>query len=189
MRTDFGKALIGTVKKYSDGTGYDRFSILLAWRRAAGDKLSKNAVISRIEGKTIFLVCKSAVWCSEIENVYKEELIRRINEYAEKDVVNDLRCTSRGFSRIKKDVYGPVEPRRIKNLDKTKISERDSEIAEKNAEAVEDPELRKKVKRTLLRYKKAEKIKSEAGARPCKVCGALTDKGDYCPFCDPEKKL
>ncbi|MBP5717658.1 MAG: DUF721 domain-containing protein [Abditibacteriota bacterium] len=187
MRSDFGKALTDTVKKYS-GDGYDRFAVLFAWRRAAGDKLSKNAVISKIEGKTVFLVCKNSVWCSEIENVYKEELIRRINDTVGAEAVTDIRCTSKGFSRIKKDIYCTPESRRIKNLDKTKIDERDSEMAEKASAAVENDELRNKIKRTLIRYKKADKVKEAEGARRCKGCGALTFDGEYCIFCR-EKNL
>ena len=181
---NINSVLLRTIRRFSSPETYNKYLILVNWKLAVGEHISSVTAIQKIDNGILFVACKSAPWCSEIETVYKEEIIKRLNERAGKEVVKDIRCSSRGFYRLKRSVPKKEEETEVKNIDSIFISDNEVKSAEKIAASAGNEKLKEIIQRAMINNKKLQSVKKMDGWKKCELCGALhKEKGKFCPSC------
>lgn len=130
------------MRDYGLGAKADEYKILRIWDRAVGDKISSHAQPKMLIRGVLTVAVDSPAWMQQL-TFYKEDLIDRINNGIEKDVITDIHF------RI-----GKVEKNRFKNTDsrlKTDITPLQSEKIEGYLEPVKDPEVREIIKGAITK--------------------------------------
>jgi hypothetical protein len=128
------------------------------WAEIVGPNIAGASMADRIQNGILYVCCKSSTWANEL-SFHKEHIIKQLNSAAGSKIVTDIRFTSRGYRKVvqaRKD-EGTV----LRGLDKIKIDDEASKLAEKVASVASSPELAAKIQKAVLTSKRLEKVRSE----------------------------
>ena len=64
--------------------------IFLYWKKIVGEKLSHHTRPLKIRAKTLTVVVDSSAWLFELENQYKEMIIKKIDHILGADLIKDI---------------------------------------------------------------------------------------------------
>ena len=160
-------------------------SVIFNWTNIVGKSNAAKIKPLRISYKNLFVSCSDSSWKSAMY-AYKSEFIRKINEYAKKDLVEDIIFTnvpqkpkfttnSRGV-----DVPLPQQVNLKQEIRKIVLTEVELEEIRKSCECIEVEELREAAFKASVSQMRLDKYRRKNGWHDCPICGLI---------CPPEDKI
>mgnify|MGYP002754620584 FL=1 len=153
------------------------------WHDIMGEMVARRVSAVYVKDRKLFLYAPDAVWKNEMR-MSAPEIVQRVNNYAGGRMVCEIAFTRRARAEIPDeegtDTETPAAYARA--VKKTGLS--DAEIARgaSIADAAEDVELGKRIRRAYQVSRKARRLKESRGYTPCPSCGRLIE-GTHCHDC------
>jgi predicted nucleic acid-binding Zn ribbon protein len=159
------------------------------WEEVVGPLLASVTEVEKVIGGSELVVrAKNSVWANEL-TLLKGDILQRLNRALGEPTITDIRFKANGLtpaapaSLSRKASVTPCAA----DLDGIPIGAEEESRISAIAEAVEDDELRAKIRRSLIRAAQSTLWKQTHGWRPCESCGAQTPPTAadpiLCDFC------
>ena len=158
--------------------------ILLNWRQIVGEEIAAHTKPGKISRHVLTIAANNAVWAHHLSTL-KEEIIAKINAFAEEKAVSDLKFQAgyfRNDQNNEKNGEGEEPPTitwREASLDRSEAKAVDLMV-----DPLDDDMLRGKFKRLLGKDLALKKARRRHDWQPCKQCGVPRPPGEeLCRTC------
>jgi len=157
--------------------------IFYRWDELVGSDIAAHTRPISMNHNLLFVAVNNSVWSHHL-SLMKEDLIRKVNNFAQMKVVNDIKFQAGSIQRITYDEDNQIElslAKKIKNIILTP-----SEVLDiRNIiESVDSPELRDRLFSLIVKDKKLNKYKKQQNYHPCAKCSTLCPANHkYCTIC------
>ena len=173
-----------TIKSFGEDfyIKYIRNAIIFNWKDIVGKANAEKIKPLHISYKKLYVYCSDSSWKSAMY-AYKSEFIKKINEYAKEDVIDDIvfSKTSNGAKEIYNEDKVKTQPANdFQDVKKIILTEAELEDIKKSCECIENDELRESSYKAAISCKKLEKYRRRNGWHDCPSCGII---------CPPEDKF
>lgn len=175
----FKKSLKVIFKEYSDD--YLSAYIRVHWSEIVGENIAKNILVISSLKKELVLYPKHPGWANEIK-YYEEDIISKVNAFAGKNLVKNIRFATIPPDKKKKSVNLPNNNKTLKsNFRLENLNDKETEKIRNSLSKVSD----EKLKEVLERYGRVSK-QSQNYRRDnlikCKICGRYNGE-EVCNDC------
>lgn len=153
------------------------------WREVVGKHIAASTIPEKVRDGVMFVTCKSSVWSSEL-SFHKNDIIRKLNTAAGRNVITDIRFSARGFAQAAREARKEESPKAEKSLEAIPVDDAQREAAAKVAAVCPAKELAEKVQRAVITSKRLVELKRQEGWKECPKCRGLHNgSGDICGNC------
>ncbi len=156
------------------------------WAEVVGAQVASVTQIESVKDGVLTVRVKNSSWCLEL-TLLREDMLRRLNLKLGGRVLRDIQFKGGGLLPVVKepDPEAPILPT-ADDLAGILPSPEALARADRTVRGIEDPDLRERLRATLLRVARLEEWKREHGWLPCARCTSLTPTGgfDDVPLCD-----
>jgi predicted nucleic acid-binding Zn ribbon protein len=91
---DLGSILRSLISDLHIQDKLDQYKIFNHWEEIVGKEIAKNAKPERIKDMTLYLLCRSPIWANEL-NLLSQSILAKINAFAGKDLIKDIKVKSK----------------------------------------------------------------------------------------------
>lgn len=160
------------------------YQLMSKWKQVVGPHIANATVTERVQDGVLFVCCKSSVWANEC-TFHKQRIIKELNKSAGRQIIKDIRFSSRGYRKALETLLaGQNPPKPKENLDLVEIDETEAKKAENVVSNCPSDELANKIKRAILTSKKLQQSKLKDGWKQCSTCNNLHNgKYNICDNC------
>ena len=155
-------------------TKYLRHSIFFYWKDIVGETNAKHIKPLRIEYKRLFVYISDSSWKPTLYE-YKSTFIKKINDFAEKEIIDDILLGNPNELPQEDDDIINVPLSIDVSTELQNITLTDDELDEINQSCayLEDGSLKDTLIRTSINRLKLEKYRRRNKWHECEKCGAL----------------
>ncbi len=175
-------------------TNFLEYQLYSHWSDIVGDVLARKLTPMGIRKKTLYLYGLDATMNQEA--MFRQQMIlQRINAYAGKEIVRQLRISARLWQDPDTKDIGAVkqllarQKQRAQHdigraIRQTALSGEETQHAAQLAQKVDDHELGQAIQRAFQHHLQYNKLKEQHDWHPCAVCGTLCPpEQTYCQRC------
>jgi hypothetical protein len=134
------KSLSKVLQAHQDSPELNEAAAIAAWKHAIGDGLRQNTTALRLEGKTLIVAVRDAIWQKQL-NTMKSQLLFRVNSILGQPLLNNI--------ELKIDPKSLIVVSREKKADEIVDNEVPIELWSAAA-AIDDRQLRQKFLRAAI---------------------------------------
>lgn len=132
--------------------------VIVKWAEVVGETIAGISRPDRIADGILWVACKSSVWANEL-TLHKEHIKTELNKSVQRQVVIDIRFSSRGFRKIQ--MPDTVESPKKIEIDKVCLTKDQEELAATAAGKAKDDELAEAIRKAVLVGLRREQAKRE----------------------------
>ncbi|MBE0478435.1 DUF721 domain-containing protein [Candidatus Aerophobetes bacterium] len=147
-----GEILQDLVCRFGMDNKIKQLNILKLWPEVVGETLSKHSQAVSISKGNLFVKVDNSAWLSEFSH-FKEKIILKFNERHGEQIVKNIYFQVGSISS-----YLPGEKKKMGGVRKVRLERKDVEWIDKIAANVKDENLKKVLRRILLKYTRAQKM-------------------------------
>lgn len=156
------------------------------WPQVVGAWYSRKTQIIGIRDGELQVLCDTAS-CAQQLQMDQDEIIRRLNDRLDGDVIKSLRASTAG--RWKRNPLLGVEPNETptitdEDIEDVELTDEEKQFCQEVASQIQNPDIREGYLQTLVTQMKRRRVKLQRGYRECPICGGLfAGIEEYCPVC------
>ena len=183
-----GSLVDGTLKRLGVAARCREQQAILIWPEVVGEANARRSWPERVQDGVLSVVAASPAWAQELA-LLKGQIMERLRERLGADIIKDIRFSAgrRHLPRRAREPKG-ARPRRPSlaelAVDREVAAQIDGLVTE-----IDEPELRERVHKALLRLARVRAWRVRHGWRRCESCGGLhRARGKTCPVCHGESR-
>lgn len=172
-----------TVKEIGMERPFCTQSVIFYWEKIVGADLAEQSKPLSIHQGTLLLAVKNSVWCHHL-SMMKSQLVQKINQFAHKIVVKEIRFRNQFWTKEIPDEKGEEYLDLSREIRRTLLHEQEVSYVSDLSACIKDETLRALIQRVLCRHVASCRIKRKHHWHSCAKCSVLCPKEEeLCNAC------